>query len=136
MREQGILPREAAAHAVGEAFAAHIGLGQFILVVPAAVIDKLIDVGAVGAVGIAEHAQRGLSDVAAVLRLESQRVLAHEVLFAGFVGAGSEQRRFGQQLGLQRQQVAEDARQRDHHVDCAARPSRSSGTSCAPARRP
>ena len=117
VREQGILPGEAAAHAVGEALASHIGLGQLVLVVPAAVIDKLIDVGAVGAVGIAEYAKRGLLDVAAVLRLVGQRVLAHEILLAGFVGAGGKQRRLGQQPGLERQQVAEYARQRDHHVD-------------------
>ena len=51
---------------------------------------------------------------------EGQRVLADEVLISGFVGAGGEERRFGQQANLHRQQVAEDARQGDDHVDARA----------------
>ena len=135
MREQGILPGEAAAHAVGKTFAAHIGLGQFILVVPAAMIDKLIDIGAVGAIGIAEYAKRGLSHVAAMLRLVSQRVLAHAILFAGFLGAGGKQRRFGQSLvwsGSRSRKMPDSV----ITTSTRARPRRSSGTNCAPARRP
>ena len=48
---------------------------------------------------------------------EGQRMLAHEVLLDGLVRAGGQERGLGQQLDLQRHQVAEDARQRDHHVD-------------------
>ena len=47
-------------------------------------------------------------------------MLADEVQFDRLVGAGREEGGFGEQLDLQRQQVAEDARQRDDHVD--ARP--------------
>jgi hypothetical protein len=43
-------------------------------------------------------------------------MLADEVLFQRLVGAGGQEGGLGQQLDLQRQQVAEDARQRDHHV--------------------
>ena len=52
--------------------------------------------------------------------LVGQRMLAHEVQMQRLVGAGGQERGLGQQLDLQRQQVAEDARQRDDHVD--ARP--------------
>jgi hypothetical protein len=72
---------------------------------------------------------------AAVLALVGQRVLAHEVQFLGLVGAGGQEGGLGQQLDLQRQQVAEDARQRDHHVD--ARPAQlGQRHQRAPARRP
>jgi hypothetical protein len=47
-------------------------------------------------------------------------MLAHEVCARRLVGAGGQEGGLGQQLDLQRQQVAEDARQRDDHVD--ARP--------------
>ncbi len=43
-------------------------------------------------------------------------MLADEVALDRLVGAGGQERGFGQQLDLQRQQVAEDARQRDDHV--------------------
>jgi hypothetical protein len=36
------------------------------------------------------------------------------------VGGGGEEGSLGQQLDLQRHEVAEDARQRDHHVDARA----------------
>jgi hypothetical protein len=51
------------------------------------------------------------------------------------VGRGGQPGGFGQQLDLQRHQVAEDARQRHHHVD--ARPAQFfQRRSMAPARRP
>jgi hypothetical protein len=52
--------------------------------------------------------------------LVRERVPPHEVLLERLVGAGGEEGRLGEQAGLQRQQVAEDARQGDEHVD--ARP--------------
>jgi hypothetical protein len=55
-----------------------------------------------------------------VLGLEGQRVLADEVLLERLVGAGGQEGGFGQQLDLQRQQVAEDAREGDDHVDARA----------------
>jgi Mn-dependent DtxR family transcriptional regulator len=47
-------------------------------------------------------------------------VLADEVHLQRLVGAGGQEGGLGQQLDLQRQQVAEDAGQRDHDVDARA----------------
>ena len=55
-----------------------------------------------------------------MLRLVGERVLAHEVLLDRLVGGGGEERGLREQLDLQRQQIAEDARQRDDHVDARA----------------
>ena len=106
-----------AGEAVGEALAPGVGLGQLVLVAPAAVVDHVIDVGAVGALGVAEDPQRRRLEIATVLGLIAQRVLAHEIALDGFVGGGGEERGLGQQLDLQRQEIAEDSRQRDDHVD-------------------
>ena len=103
--------------AVGEALAGGERVGQLVLVVPHAGPDQLVHVGAVGTVGIAEHPQRRLFHRAAIGRDEGERVLADVVLAGGLVGLGRQQRRFGQQLGLQRQQIAKDAGEGDHHVD-------------------
>ena len=110
----------APAATVGKALALRVRLGEFVLVVPAAAVDQVIDVGAVRALGIAEHAQRRALEIAAVLRLVAQGVLADEVHFLGLIGRGGQERSLGEQLDLQRQQVAEDAGERDDHVD--ARP--------------
>ena len=61
-------------------------------------------------------------------------MLAHEVLLHRLVGRRGEQRGFGQQLGLQRQQIAENARTASPPHRCAAGPELASGTSCAPAQ--
>ena len=55
-------------------------------------------------------------------------MLADEVPLERLVGGGGEERGLGQQLDLQRQQVAEDARQRDD-TSTRGRPSSSSGIS-------
>ena len=49
--------------------------------------------------------------------LEGQRVLANEIPFDRLVGGGRQEAGFGQQLDLQRQQVAEDAGHGDDDVD-------------------
>ena len=64
-QQRGLLYRLARA-TIGEALAAGIGLGEFVLVVPAAVLDQMVDVRAVGALGVAEHAQRRRFEIAAV----------------------------------------------------------------------
>ena len=104
----------------GEALAPCIGLGEFILLVPAAVLDEMIHVRAVGAIGVAIDAQRRRLEIAAVLTLVPQRVLADEILLERLVRRGGEERRLREQFDLQRQQITEDSRQRHHHVD--ARP--------------
>ena len=76
----------------------------------------MIHVRSVGALGVAVDAQRGGLQIAAVLRLVAQRVLADEVALERLVRGCREECRFGEQLDLQRQQVAENARQGDHHV--------------------
>ncbi len=52
-----------------------------------------------------------------LVRHIGERVFAHEVVAIRLVGGGGEPARFRQQLCLQRKQVAENAGQRDHHVD-------------------
>ena len=89
--EHDVLALRLAIDAVSEAFAFYIGLGQFVLVIPAAVADQAVHVGAVGAVRVAEHAQGGLLDAAAVHRLKRQRMLANEVLLDRFGGTGGQQ---------------------------------------------
>jgi hypothetical protein len=124
-----------AVQAIGEALALDEGVGEFVLVVPGTLADERVDVGVVGAVGIAEDPQRRFLDGAAVLGQVGQDVLPDEIPFQRLVGLGGQQRGFGQQLHLQRQEVTEDARQRDHHVD--ARPAeRLRRISSAPASRP
>ena len=103
-----------------KAFAAGVGLGNFALVVPAAALDQVVHVGAVRAFGIAVHAQCGDFQGAAVFFLVGQRVLADPVLLQRLVGGGGHIGSVGQQLDLQRQQVAEDAREGDDHVDARA----------------
>ena len=49
--------------------------------------------------------------------LEGQRVLANEVLFNRLIGGRGQEAGLGQQLDLQRQQIAEDAGHGDDHVD-------------------
>ena len=105
---------------VGEGLAAGVGLRQLVALVPAAAVHQVVDVGAVGPVGVAEDPQgRGLQ-VAVVGRLIGQGVLAHEVLVQRLVRAGGLEGGLREQPGLQRQQVTEDAGQGHHHVD--ARP--------------
>ena len=116
LQQRGLLDRPAAA-AIGETLAPRIGFGQLVLFCPAAAFDKIVDVRAVGAFGIAVDAQRGNLERAAMLALISQRVLSDEVHLGRFIGGGGHVGRLGQQLDLQRHQITEDARDRDHHVD-------------------
>ena len=69
----------------------------------------MIDVGAVGAVGVAEHAQRCGLKITAGFFLMGQCMLAYKILLERFVGIGSEERRFGQHLRLLREDVAENS---------------------------
>ena len=116
LQQCGLLHR-LALEAVGKTLAAGIGLGEFVLVVPAAVLDQMVDVRAIGAVGIAEHAQRRRFQIAMVRGLIGQRVLANEILLDRLVGGGRQEAGFREQLDLQRQQVAEDAGHGDDDVD-------------------
>ena len=122
VREHAVLALGAAAHAIGETFAANEGLGKFVLVVPGAAIDELVHVGAIGVLGIAEDPQRRRFDIAAMLGHEGERVGTDEILLQRLIGAGGEQRGLGQQLDLQGQQIAEDAGERQHHIDARAAP--------------
>jgi hypothetical protein len=133
--QQRRLLHRAAGAAVGEALAAAVGLGQLVLVVPAAVLDQAVDVGAVGALGVAEHAQRRGLEVAAVFRHVGQRVLADEVLLERLVGAG------GEEGGLGQQRICSGSRSRKMPdsvmtTSMRGRPSSASGISSAPASRP
>ena len=114
------LSRRATVNAIGETLATNERFGQFVLVVPAAAIDQMVDVGAVGAIGIAEHAQCSLRDIASMRVLAGQRVLADEVHLKRLVGLRRKQGGFGDQLGLQRQQVAENPGEGDDNVDARA----------------
>ena len=119
--EHCVAPLGPAAHTLRVALAPQEGVGQLVLVVPRAVVEQVVHVRAVGAVRVAEDAQRRVLDRAAVGRLEGESVRPDEVLLARFVRARREQGGLGEQLGLHRQQVAEDARQ--HHNDIDPRPS-------------
>ena len=79
LQQAGVLGRLAVA-AVGEALAGLVGVGEFALLAPGAAVDELVDVGAVGALGVGEDAQaRGL-DVDAHPLGVGQRVGADEVV--------------------------------------------------------
>ena len=115
----GVLRRLAVA-AVGEALAGLVGVGELALLAPGAAVDQLVDVRAVGALGVGEHPQARRLDVDAHPLGIVQRVGADEVVREGLVGGGGAEGGFGEELGLQRQQVAEDAREGHHHVDARA----------------
>ena len=106
------------------------------LVFPAAAVDHHVDVRAIGAIGIAEHAQRSRFQVAAGLAHVREGVLANEVDVVRFVRGGSEIAGLRQHAGLQGQQVAEDARERQHHVDARMAERLGSGSRLAPAQPP
>ncbi len=72
--------------------------------------------------GIEYRPRMQVDQVATVAGLEGQRMLANEVPLRRFVGSGGKIGRLGQQLDLQRQQVAEDAGHRDDHVDARPQP--------------
>ena len=118
--QQGRLLGRHARAPIGETLAAGIGLGKFVLVLPAAVFDQVVDVRAVGAFGVAEHAQCGRLHIAAGFGLMRQHMLAHEIHLDRLVGGGGHERGFGQKLDLQGQQVAEDPGQRRDARRCAA----------------
>ena len=120
MQHGGVAHRATFA-AIGKAFALGESVAQLVFVFPAAAVDQVVHVGAVRPFGVAKHPQRSAFEVAAgVLGHEGQGVLADEVLLDRFVGAGGQERGFGQQANLHGQQVAEDAREGDHHVDAGA----------------
>ena len=56
-----------------------LGIGKLVAVRPATRVNHLVDVRAVGAVGVGEHAQRCRLEIAAVNGLIGTCVLAHEV---------------------------------------------------------
>ena len=121
--------------AVGEALARLIGLRQFILVRPATGVDQLIDIGAVGAVRVGEHPQRRRLQIAALLRLMVQRMLAHEVHLDRLVRAGGKERGFSQHLVCS----AKRSRKMPERVistSTRGRPNSSSGIRAAPHSRP
>ena len=115
--EQLRLAHQLAGPAEGEALAAGVGLRQFVLLVPAAAVHQVVDVGPVGAVGVGEDAQGGGLQVAALGGLVGQGVLAHEVELQRLLGAGRQPGGLRQHARLQGQQVAEDAGQGHDHVD-------------------
>ena len=54
MRQHRIMPRGLAGDAIGKALTLQISVREFILVVKGAAADQVVDVGAIGAVGVAE----------------------------------------------------------------------------------
>jgi hypothetical protein len=95
-------------------------LGQFVFIVPGAGIDQLVDIRTVDAFGIREDPHCSRFKVAAHFLGMGKRMGTHEILLDRFISHGSLVGSFGKHLGLQRQQIPEDAGQRHHHVD--ARP--------------
>ena len=90
---------------------------QFAFVLPLAAADQTIDVGAIIAIGIAEHAQGCRVHVAALFHLIGQRMLAHEIHIQRFIRLGCHKCCLRQQLGLQGQQIPEDARQGHNNIN-------------------
>ena len=101
---------------VGEALALGVTVSQLFFIFPAAAVEHQIDVRAIGTLGIAKNPQRRLLQIATVLLLVLQHMLANIVLFAVFIRRRGQPRGFCQQLGLHREQIAEDPRQSDQHV--------------------
>ena len=102
---------------VGKALAARVGLSELVFFGPAAALDEVVDVRAVGTFGIAIHPKRCDFERAAMLLLIGQRMLANEVLLERLVCRGGHERGFGEQPDLQRHEIAEDPRDRDHDID-------------------
>ena len=115
--EQGALLRRLAAAAIGIALVGLEHIGQLVGITPRALVDHHVDIGAIGTLPVGKDAQACGFQVAVMLRLMRQAVLADEILFGGLVGHRRQIGGFGDHPRLQRQQVAEDARQGDHHVD-------------------
>ena len=101
---------------VGEALALGITVSQLFLILPAAAVEHQIDVRAIGTLGIAKNPQRRLLQIATVLLLVLQHVLANIVLLNIFLRGRCQPGGFRQQLGLHRKQIAEDPRQGNQHV--------------------
>ena len=99
---------------------AHELLGELVLLLPLAAFHQQIDVRSVGAILIAEDAQRGLFKRAPQGGRMRQGVRAHEVHVQRFIRGGRERRGFRQQLDLQRQEIPEDSRERDHHINAGS----------------
>ena len=109
-----------AIHAIGKALARLIGIGQLILFAPSTAIDQLVDIGAIGTLGIGKDPQTGLFHAHAHLGRVIQRMGAHEIHMSGLIGCCRLERRLGQHPCLQGQQIAEDTRQGHHHIDARA----------------
>jgi hypothetical protein len=119
VQERGLLCRDAGA-AIGETLAAGIGFGQFVFVIPGAVLDQVVYVGAIGPLGVAEDAERGGLQVAAGRGLMRQRVLADEIHLGRFVGPCCILHHTIQKVHQVLECVAEDRAKLHQHVD--ARP--------------
>ena len=114
--QQGVIAHGLALAAIGKAFALSEGIAQFVFVFPATRIHQVVDIGAVGAFGVAKHPQRCGLKVAPMLGLISQRMFAHKVLIFGLVCRGRQKGSFCQQPNLHRQQISKNAGQGDHHI--------------------
>ena len=102
--------------AIGKALAACIAVGEFVFVLPAALLNEVIHIGAIGPIGIAKDTQAGGFHIDPALGHVGQGMLANEVLIAGLVGLRSQEGGLGEHANLQWQEVAEDARECDHDI--------------------
>ena len=118
--EQALVLHRFAADTVGKALALAIGFGEFVLVFPTAVFHQVVHIRAIGAIGIAKHPQGCGFKVATVFGLVGQGVFAHKVVFWRLVGLRCQQGSFGDEFDLQGHQVAEYARQGNHHINAGA----------------
>ena len=117
--ELGLL-RHLAMPAVGEALALGEHVAQLILGFPSTAIDQHVDVGAIGAIGVGEDPECGSFEVAVVGCHVGESMLPDEVHAFGLGSARCQPAGLGQHTCLQWQQVAENARQREHHVNARA----------------
>mmetsp|Transcript_11267 Transcript_11267/g.45615 ORF Transcript_11267/g.45615 Transcript_11267/m.45615 type:complete len:630 (+) Transcript_11267:424-2313(+) len=121
LEELGLLVEHAGLVGVErEALAADELVLELALGLPAAVLDGEAHICGIRARGIREDARRGVADRDAHLGRLLERVLTHEVLVERLVGFGGELDGAVQEVHLVDEEIPEDARARDDHVD--ARP--------------
>eukprot|EP00962_Isochrysis_galbana_P012886 scaffold3665_cov102-Isochrysis_galbana.AAC.3 len=101
----------------GEALARGELILQLLLALPAAILDCEADVGRVGAGGVGEDSGGRVADGAAKLLRLLDGVLAHKVHLERLVELGHQLDGAVEQVHLVDEEVAEDARAGDDHVD-------------------
>ncbi len=100
-----------------EALAIAVGLRDFGVIVPGRGRDQHVDVRAIGSVGIGEDPVGGSLEIAAMALAIGKRVLTDEVHLDRLVRRRGQIARLGQHARLDRQKIAEDARQRHDRID-------------------